>query len=82
MKVRNFCLAAVLLLALAFGSNQAKADGTATDITSNGRIVYGNGTPEDTSDDIVIYDSQDLKLIETKIRGLESRLEAAEEAMR
>lgn len=78
MKVRSFCLAAILLIGLAVGSTTSKANGTPSGLISNGRIVYDNKTPEDAGDDIVIYDSDDLKALETKIRALESRMAQAE----
>lgn len=79
MKVRNFCLVAVLLITLAFCSTGVMASEPPTELVSNGQIIYSNGTPGDTSDDMIIYDSDDLKALETKIRALETRMEQAAE---
>lgn len=79
MKVRNFLIVAVLLITLAFYSTGVMASETPSDLVSYGQIKYANGTPDDPSDDIIIYDSDDLRTLETKIRALESRMAAARE---
>ena len=77
MKMRSFIFAAVLLILLAASSTGAFASEDTSDIVSNGRIVYANGTPADPSDDVIIYDSDDLKTLENRIKELEIHLAAA-----
>lgn len=88
MKLRSFLIASLLLLIFAFSSNYALANGETeqngqgSELISCGRIVYSNGTTNDTTDDIIIYDSDDLRNLELKIRAIEYQLSMAKENLK
>lgn len=81
MKTRNYMIAGVLAVGIVAGiSNMTvKADPAATSMKSHGRIAYDNKTPDNTADDIIIFDADDLKLLETKLAGIETRINAAKQ---
>ena len=78
MKKRTLIIASVLAIgfALLLNHSEAKADPSSTMI-SHGQIVHDNKTPSNTSDDVILFDSDDLKTLETKLNALETRITAA-----
>ena len=74
MKTRSFIIAAIFAILLTFYSNTAQAQSGNTSIISNGRITYDNETPDDASDDTILFDASDILLLETKINNLEASL--------
>lgn len=72
MKLRNIIIAALIaVIALSYSSPSKAADVV---LISNGRIVYDNETPDDPSDDIILFDAEDFKTLKNKIDALESSL--------
>ena len=76
MSLKKFILIAVFMILLTSSFN-IFANERSSDLISNGRIVYTNGTPADASDDVIIYDSDDLQTLELKIKNLASHMTLA-----
>ena len=78
MKTRNYIIAAVLAVAITFTiSNVNVKANQATNIKSNGRIIHDNKTPDNPADDVIIFDAEDLKTLETNLKDMETRIAAA-----
>ena len=76
MKLKSFIFASAILILVSISSTGVLASGSSK-LVSNGRVVYTNGTPNNPSDDIIIYDSDDLVTLENNIKFLEAELTAA-----
>ena len=80
MRVRNFIVGSLgaFLIVIATVKVNADAEGMETVqdiIKSHGRIVYDNGTSEDVTDDIIIFDATDIELLSDRLAQIEIRVE-------
>lgn len=80
MRVRSFIIGSLgaLLIVIATSKVNADAEGTGTVqsiIKSHGQIVYDNGTRENTTDDIIIFDAADIELLSDRLAQIEIRIE-------
>ena len=72
MKVRNILLAVLFMLLII--TNTSKTEAVNNSIVSRGRIVYDNETPNNSSDDVIIFDAEDLIQLNHKIDALADKL--------
>ena len=80
MSIRSFIIgslgAFLIVIATAKVNADAEGMGTVQDIIkSHGRIAYDNGTREDGEDDIIIFDADDIELLNDRLEQIEIRVE-------